>query len=103
MSSLSLEEKKEALEEAGYTVQEKTDSGGEDAAIYLPNHSVLFLGADNLHEAIPFAYAHLQEKQELEALRGIIREIVQWDERFQHYPQSFIVRAKELIEKVKKD
>jgi hypothetical protein len=38
-----------------------------------------------------------QQKRQAQAMKALLKRVVEWDERFKHYPQSFIVEAKTLL------
>ena len=69
-----VEEMKAELVAAGYEPQKFAD-GGFTSAVYLPNRSVLFYGADTMAEAIPFAYEALQREKRYAAMEALLSEM----------------------------
>lgn len=82
MSELTIEEKKEELELAGYT-GEWMYLGDYQAFVFSFPDGIEVSGGDKI-ESIKSAYRYLQEKQELEALRDFAKEV--WT-TFDEYPE----------------
>lgn len=112
--------KYEAIVQAGYKVEAYEDNYDAVAFVVYPDGAKLEkreLAKDHWKDVdtqlaemgdrmIERAFAHYQEKQELAALREfetsaktILVKIIEWDERFKHYPLSFIEEARRITGK----